>query len=194
LNQDFNEVAGRPDVLQGISPGAQDSGKKIEQLTANATEPLNFKAQEIAYCVEKLANLMLYAILHYQDPNDIAQQLSMPLPLLLLVLQRASQRPPNIKVTISTGGGSVLERKRAQAVQWNQLMSPDDGLPLLDGTRTRNRLHGEADSSVRQSIQARKQAMMAMPVQPQEGGDQKQQGQNGNGQPSANGNGRFNHE
>jgi hypothetical protein len=196
LGEDFNDISGRPDVLAGRSPSANDSGRKIEQLTMNASEPLNFKAQEIAFCVEKLATLMTYAILNYQDPAKIAEQLSMPLPLFMLVLERANKRPPNIAITISTGAGSVLERKRAMYVNWNQLVSPDDGLPLIDGKRTRNIIHGEADSSVRQSIQSRREAMTALPVQPQGEGKGEQQGgkpqngqANGNGQQPSNGNG-----
>lgn len=191
LGEDFNEIAGRPDVTAGNTPTPDASGKMVALLQNAAAEPLNFKAQEITFAVEKLVELWLHAIVHFEDPAKIAEQLSMPLPLLMLILERAGRRPPNVQAMVSTGAGSVLERKRSQYLQWNQTTSPDDGMPLADGATTRGVLGLDPTAGPRRSLEAAKQTAMAMPQPSQPGQNGKQYSNGENGQASSNGNGRM---
>lgn len=191
LGEDFNEIAGRPDVTAGNTPTPDASGKMVALLQNAAAEPLNFKAQEITFAVEKLVELWLHAIVHFEDPAKIAEQLSMPLPLLMLILERAGRRPPNVQAMVSTGAGNVLERKRSQYLQWNQTTSPDDGMPLADGATTRGVLGLDPTAGPRRSLEAAKQTAMAMPQPAQPGQNGKQSSNGENGRASSNGNGRM---
>jgi hypothetical protein len=191
IGEDFNAVSGRPDVLAGNTPTPTASGKMVAQLQAAAVEPLNFKAQEIAYMAEKLADLMLFCILNFVSRAEIAKTVSVPEPLLELVLQRAKSRPPNIRVVISTGAGSVIERKRAQYLQLGQMVDPMDGTPYASGRTVREVQSLDANMEERRNQQAaRQRALVLAPMQnagqDEEGGEQGQEKQE-----SGNGNGRF---
>jgi hypothetical protein len=193
IGEDFNAVSGRPDVLAGNTPTPTASGKMVAQLQAAAVEPLNFKAQEIAYMAEKLADLMLFCILNFVSRAEIAKTVSVPEPLLELVLQRAKSRPPNIRVVISTGAGSVIERKRAQYLQLGQMVDPMDGTPYASGRTVREVQSLDANMEERRNQQAARQRALVLAPMQNAGQDQEGEG-GGEGQQkqeSGNGNGRF---
>lgn len=162
LGEDINEIGGRPDVTAGNTPTKNASGQLVAQLSDNAAAPLNFKAQQIVFMFEGLVDKMLFCILRYKSLEVLADTAGIPVPLMALVKERALAKAPNIAITISTGAGAAIERKRANYVQWNQLLSPDDGLPLADGRSTRELLGIDPDVSQRRSLAAKKQAAAAM--------------------------------
>jgi hypothetical protein len=193
----FNRVAGRPDVLSGNTPTPNASGELVANLQNAAAEPLNFKAQDFAFALEKLGKLMMFSILNFRPAKDIAQTTSVPLPLLSLVIERAKGRTPNIKITTSTGAGAALERKKANYVQWNQLVDPADRTPLISGQTVRELIADDANVEQRRNQQAiRNAATVLAPMQAQgdpdqQGGDKGKSANGENGQHSSNGNGRF---
>lgn len=177
LGEDINQIGGRPDVTAGNTPTKNASGQLVAQLSDNAAAPLNFKAQQIVFMFEKLVDLMLYSILHYKPIQVISDTTGVPIPLLSLVLKRALNKAPNIAIAISTGAGAAIERKRANYVQWCQIVVPPD--PLVDKRSTREILGLDADVIERRNQSDAKAAILAMPQQ--QGQPQGSFGSNGNG-------------
>lgn len=173
IKEDFEQLSGRPGIKSGESPAPNASGALVANLLSAADEPLNFKAQEISYLVEKLAGLMLFSILTFKTRRDIAKCVSVPEPLLELVLQRAREREMNVKVTISTGAGAVIQHKRAEYVAYNQTVDPATRLPLVSGQTTREVIGVDPTVEERRNQEAvRNAAMTLAPMQQQQGGEQ----------------------
>ena len=63
-------------------------------------------------------NLMVYGICKWKDRQEISETVSVPLPLLNLILDRAMKRPPQIKITVSTGAGASGYRRGTRAGEW----------------------------------------------------------------------------
>lgn len=162
LGEDINEIGGRPDVTSGNTPTANASGNLVSQLSENAAAPLNFKAQQIVFMFEKLVNLIIFCDWRYKSLEWLSDITGVPVPLMALVRDGVLSKAPSIAITISTGAGAAIERKRANYTQWNQMLSPDDGLPLADGRTTRELLGIDPDVSKRRSLQAKKEAAAAM--------------------------------
>lgn len=189
INEDFNQISGRPDVMSGNAPTDNSSGRLVQQLQSAAVEPLNFKAQDIQFALEKLASLMLYCDLHYKPRADIAELTNVPEPLLELVLQRARRRTPHVRATINTGTGSTQEYRKARAIQLNQTVDPATRMPLLDA-RSAQEANGLDPAMVerRNQMAVRQAATVLAPMQQQsQGGQEEQEGSNHGG----NGNGRI---
>lgn len=197
IGEDFNDLY-RQDVLAGQSPTPNASGKMVTALQSAAVGPLNFKAGDISYALEKTAKLMLFSILNLTDPQEISDTTSVPMPLLSLVLERARKRSPNVKVTISTGAGAVIQRKRQEMLSYNQQMDPATKMPLASARTTQEALGLDPGVEDRRNLEAvRQTATVLAPLQQQANPDQQQGGgngdgkQNGNGEHSSNGNGRM---
>lgn len=140
LKEDMREQSGRTEAMRGITPTKTASGEMVANLQAAAVEPLAIKAMSIEFMVYRLSMLMLHSIIHFMSAEQLARIVSIPLPLLRHVLERALEIEWSMKVTVSTGSGAMLSRKRAELLQYNQMTSPDDLLPLVDGKSTREGL------------------------------------------------------
>jgi hypothetical protein len=117
----------------------------------------------------------------------------------MLLIARAIKRPPQYKITVSTGAGAVIQVKRAQFVQYNQLKDPATNMPLVSARTTREVLGvipNVEDDRNQQAVKnaaltfAPMQGVAATASQPQEQGEQPADG-NGNGHGNNGVGGRF---
>lgn len=181
----LDETSGRTKALSGNSPSSDASGELVKALQSGAVEPLNFKAQDIAFMMERVARFYLHAELHDTPLQRWSDVTDIPLPLVSLVVKRAIKRSPGVKITVSSGAGMVMEQKRDRALLLNKTISPDDGLPLLDGKSTRDIQGLDSSAVARRSLESMRDRMQTMAptgIQPVDA-----QGQNG--QHNGNGNG-----
>lgn len=158
-NEMFNDTAGRPDALSGNAPTPGASGALVANLQAGAVEPLNFKAQDIAFGMERLARFMTYAALNFTPLDKWSDITSIPIPLMALVVDQAKRKPPNIKITVSSGAGAVINQKRANYVAWHNIRDPETNEPLVSAETTREEIGVDPQVEQRRNEMAKRAAM-----------------------------------
>ena len=132
-----DELSGNAGVLQGISPGADTSGKAIEDLQTHARGIIGFHAFQTEHMLTRLTKLRIHAMCkNFWLPPFMWAQMndSFPLEVLKAVIQRAAAMDFNVAVTIASGGGQLAEKEKLQVREDTAtgLVSPEYAREVLE--------------------------------------------------------------
>lgn len=122
-----DELSGHAGVLQGRSPGANSSGRLVEELQTAARGMIGFKAASTETMLRNLARLEIDAqskwvpLFMWKRAND-----ELPVDVLAAVRKRSSKCELDVSVELASGGAELRKQKQAVAREevMQQLRSP----------------------------------------------------------------------
>lgn len=116
LKNEITELSGYSDVLQGRAQPGVESGRAIELLQTAASSMIGFKSAHTGDFVYRFAMHALHSLVWRLDPDDVAQIVSRYKPgVLAAICERARTIEWDCSVTVSSGNGTVLSRKKQDA-------------------------------------------------------------------------------
>lgn len=114
----FDEISGHSGVLQGHSPGANSSGKLVQELQNAARATISFKAASTEAMLKNLAKLEIDAwakwmpLFMWAKAND-----QYPPEVLAAIRERSRDMEFTVSVEVSSGGGENRKQRQAQAFE-----------------------------------------------------------------------------
>lgn len=114
----FDDLSGHAGVLQGRAPGANSSGKVVEDLQNAARATVSFKAACTEAMLRNLAILEIDAwskwmpLFMWKKAND-----EFEIEILSAIRERSRELEFNIVVEVASGGGQLRKQKQAQAFE-----------------------------------------------------------------------------
>jgi hypothetical protein len=187
------QLSGNVAPLRGDVPdGDQSSGKKLMALQEAAINQVN-TGDDVECCFQRLGMHMQHAHVHFASADQVySHYRKIPKPILEYIhTQIAPTLKWECKVTVATGAGAMIQRRRQEALAYNAAVDPLTLKPHLDQQSTREILDidNEEVEERQQAAVAERAMMEAQAAQStQKPGEKKPS----NGQPqqqSGNGNG-----
>mgnify|MGYP005821161875 FL=1 len=123
--QEHDRLSGNVEALQGRTPGAQTSGRLMQQLRQEARGPLGFKATFIEHTALRLLRLGLDACVKWLEPRIWYEILNSYPPFVVDEFRRRLEpERQNVKLSASMGRGILeqVEKEEAQALWTAQLI------------------------------------------------------------------------
>ena len=156
------KLSGNMPVLQGESPGASDSGRKIQSLQEAAINQVN-TGDDTESCLQRLGMLMQHAHVKFATVDDVMKYYHR-LPRGVIEAIHVDIAPTlhwEVRCSVSSGGGMLKTRQRQQAIIDNQTIDPYTKQPLLDIESTREAADID-NEEVEQRFKSQAEQMMRM--------------------------------
>lgn len=116
IKGEITELSGYTDVLQGRAQPGVESGKAIELLQGSASSMIGFKSSRTGDFVYRFAMMGLHSIIWRMEVEDVGAIVSKYQPgVLAAIHERARRAEWDVNVTVSSGNGTVLSRKKQDA-------------------------------------------------------------------------------
>lgn len=160
LDEDYNDVAGHPDVEQGQAPPGVHSGVAIRSLQGASQASSGFKSMYSEEAIWRWAIMHRHAIVWWMSVDDLMQiNRSLPAEIVAQYQQFAQKMRWDVDVDLATGGGQVKADKD------NQIRA-DAASGLLDVRTAREKLDYDADEIERNEKDVAKDAAAQQAMRP----------------------------
>jgi hypothetical protein len=173
LSNELDKQSQHSPVLQGYAPGANVSGRAIEQLQYASSSNISYKAKTTSDMLYRLCRLMLDALVTNLTVEQVCRMVQKYSPTVTgFLMERLKKGHFDIEIEISAGAGAAETVKREQSAQdlKDGLLSPQSASEgrNIDYYREQDRMEANARR------QAAAMASMA-PQQPMTAGGATQQ-------------------
>lgn len=166
LKTEITEDSGHAEVLQGKAQPQIKSGKAIELLQSAASSSIGFKSQRLGAVIERIARLFHHANVNFLQLGDVAQIVRAYPPHVLAAIWGLVQRIEwNVNVVVAAGSGTVLQQKRQEAIQFNQIRDPVTMQPAMTLQTLQEELNIDVQQEKRRWDAERREAMQAQMMQ-----------------------------
>jgi hypothetical protein len=208
FHDELTERSGNPEVLQGKPPTGVSGWQAIQLLSENASSRFGFSQQWTRDLITRLVHHVLHDLTDQRKVTvrDLrAVDSRYPEQIVSAFQRRGAMIEWDLDIEVQTGVGSSRSRKQAQAIEAHQTVSPVTGDPILSDESLAEALDYDFQQESQRNARAREQAMQVQaqqlqlqeamnprPAPGEKSGGAKKPGSNGDGQHSANGNGRMN--
>lgn len=127
LPSQMDKISGNVDVLQGLSPGSDASGRAINQLQLAARGPITLKARATERMLKRMARVSVGMIVDFVSPEEASRILTdVPPGAINEMMERASEIEYDIEVAIMAGRGTNKQIQQQLALNLRQLGSIDN--------------------------------------------------------------------
>ena len=158
LLAEHDRMSGHVEALQGRTPGAQTSGRTIQQLRQEARGPLGLQAKHLESTVTRMAKLAMEAITNWMS-KPMAYEILNAYPTFVAdeFLRRLELGRYNVEVKATMGRGILHQIDREEAQQLYQLGLLDRQTALEDHGRdpspiTRRKRQDLEQDAIAQSV------------------------------------------
>ena len=130
----FDKLSGYQDVVQGVSPDSDSSGKKVQLLQEAAKGLLAFKSRGLESCLRHAVKVAAYAMIDYMPESEWAKVTSHPIQVVRSMRTRIKNMEWDVVIEIASGRGAnrESEHNKALALYDRQLLSRVSTLEKLD--------------------------------------------------------------
>ena len=133
---EHDRISGHVEALQGRTPGAQTSGRTMQQIRQEARGPLGMQAKFLEATVTRLAHLAMDSMLKWME-KDVAYNILNAYPKFVVdeFIRRLEISRYNVDVKATMGRGILQQIARDEAQQLFQLGLLDQTTALEDHDR-----------------------------------------------------------
>ena len=178
LLSEHDRMSGHVEALQGRTPGAQTSGRTIQQLRQEARGPLGLQAKHLEATVTRIAKLCMESLIKWMRPS-LAYEILNAYPDFVVdeYMKRLERGRYNVEVKATMGRGILHQIDREEAQQLYQLGLLDRQTALEDHGRDPSPITRRKRQDMEQDALA--QGVMEQQAATRASGQQQQQPQGG---------------